>query len=59
MVKKDAEGEKQFAPFLTVYLSPGQGSAAQIAEVKKYIHDVEIAGTRAEDKTPGNRKGSQ
>jgi len=56
MVKKDAEGEKQFASFLTVYLSPGQGSAAQIAELKKYVHGVGISGAKAEDNRPGNWK---
>jgi hypothetical protein len=56
MAKKDSEGEKQFAPYLTVYLSPGQGSATQIAELKKYVHDVHIADTKAEDKTTGKPK---
>jgi internalin A len=41
--KKDAEGEKRFAPFCMLYLSAGQGSAAQIAELKKYMHTVTVA----------------
>jgi len=49
MTKRDAEGEKQFAPYLAVYLSHGQGSAAQIAELKKYVHDVHIAETKGEE----------
>jgi internalin A len=48
MTKKDAEGEKLFAPFLTIYLSPGQGSPGQLAELKKYVHEVNISGTRME-----------
>jgi len=56
MAKRDTEGEKQFAPYLTVYLSPGQGTTAQVAELKKYVHDVHIAETGAEDKTAGKPK---
>jgi internalin A len=56
MAKRDAEGEKQFAPYLSVYLSPGQGSAAQVAELKKYVHDVHIAETKTEDKSAGKGK---
>ncbi len=56
MVKKDAEGEKQFAPYLMVYLSSGQGTAAQVAELKKYVHDVHVAETRAEDKITAKSK---
>lgn len=56
MAKKDAEGEKQFAPYLAVNLSPGQGSPAQVAELKKYVHDVHIAETIAEDKITGKSK---
>ena len=48
MAKRDAEGEKQFAPYLSVYLSQGQGSAAQVTELKKYVHDVHIAEPKAE-----------
>jgi internalin A len=56
MAKKDAEGEKQFAPYLSVYLSSGQGSAAQVAELKKYVHDVHIAETKADNKITGKSK---
>ena len=56
MAKKDAEGEKQFAPYLMVYLSPGQGSAAQVTELKKYVHDVHIAETKTEDSITGKPK---
>jgi len=48
MVKRDAEGDKQFAPYLTVYLSAGQGNAAQVGELKKYVYDVHVAKIRAE-----------
>ena len=54
MAKKDAEGEKQFAPYLTVYLSPGQGSAEQVAELKKYVHDIHIEEANAENKITAN-----
>ena len=56
VAKKDAEGEKRFAPYLSVYLTPGPGSAAQVAELKKYVHDVHIAETTAEDKITSKSK---
>jgi Leucine-rich repeat (LRR) protein len=51
MAKKDAEGEKRFAPFWTVYLSPNQGKAAQVTELKKYVHTVEVAAAKPTETT--------
>jgi len=56
MTKRDAEGEKQFAPYLTVYLSRGQGSAVQVSELKKYVHDVHIADTKANEQITAKGK---
>jgi len=56
MARKDAEGEKRFAPFCMVYLSPHQGKAEQVAELKKYLHTVEVSAAKPEGHKGGKKK---
>src|SRR6266446_2485786 len=56
MARKDAEGEKRFAPFCMVYLSPHQGKAGQVAELSKYVHTVEVSAAKPEGHKGGKKK---
>jgi hypothetical protein len=56
MAKKDAEGEKRFAPFWRVYLSSKEGKTAQVAELRKYVHAVEVSEARPPGETGASKK---